>query len=92
MLTRRRFLVVLPTFAASAQALAAYPSHKKKIASPVPVCVYFGTDPNKSISKGIYQSRFDPGFRLARPLQLYLSQRRISGRLGFLPYIRMPTR
>jgi 6-phosphogluconolactonase len=57
MLTRRRFLVVLPAFAASAQAL---PFRPKKPLPPAPLYVYFGTDTNKGVSKGIYQSRFDP--------------------------------
>jgi 6-phosphogluconolactonase len=62
MLTRRRFLVLLPSFAAtaaSAQALVALPFRKKKVAPPAPVYVYFGTDTGKGVSKGIYQSRFD---------------------------------
>ncbi len=60
MLTRRRFLFVLPAFAAPARAFAAFPFHRKKPAPPLPLYVYFGTDTNKGVGKGIYQSRFDP--------------------------------
>jgi 6-phosphogluconolactonase len=59
MFTRRRFLVVLPAFAASAHASLPNPFKKKPIAPPPPGFVYFGTDTNKGVSKGIYQSRFD---------------------------------
>ena len=59
MLTRRRFLVLAPAFALSAQAEAAGP-FRKKPAPPPPVFVCFGTDTSKGISQGIYQSRFDP--------------------------------
>jgi 6-phosphogluconolactonase len=70
MLTRRRFLAVLSTFAASAasaQALPKFPLHKKKALPPAPVYVYFGTDTSKGASKGIYQSRFDPVKGLLTP-------------------------
>jgi 6-phosphogluconolactonase len=63
MLTRRRFLAVLSAFAASAsaQTRAVFPLRKKKPLPPLaPVYVYFGTDTAKGVSKGIYQSRFDP--------------------------------
>jgi 6-phosphogluconolactonase len=59
MLTRRRFLVALPVFAASARAEIKWPIHKKKPLPPPPVRVYFGTDTAKGVSKGIYESRFD---------------------------------
>jgi 6-phosphogluconolactonase len=65
MFTRRRFLALLPAFAVSAhaqaQSFASWPLRKKKpVAPPPPLTVYIGTDTNKGISKGIYQSRFDP--------------------------------
>src|ERR1700729_3646744 len=67
MLTRRRFLLTLPAFAAAPQlaplsALAqsfVNPLRKKPVPPP-PTFVYFGTDTSKGISKGIYVSRFDP--------------------------------
>jgi 6-phosphogluconolactonase len=60
MFTRRRFLVILPAFAASAHAEATWPLRKKKPAPPPPpLNVYFGTDTTKGVSKGIYQSHFD---------------------------------
>ena len=60
MFTRRRFLVLFPAFAAATHSFASLPFKKKKIAPPAPVFVYFGTDTNKGVSKGIYQSRFNP--------------------------------
>jgi 6-phosphogluconolactonase len=65
MFTRRRFLALLPAFAATAhaqaQSFASWPLRKKKpVAPPPPLTVYIGTDTNKGISKGIYQARFDP--------------------------------
>jgi len=61
MFTRRRFLAIFPVFAASAYAEPSWPLRKKKpVAPPPPLTVYFGTDTNKGISKGIYQSHFDP--------------------------------
>jgi 6-phosphogluconolactonase len=60
MFTRRRFLIILPAFAASAHAEASWPLRKKKpVAPPPPLTVYFGTDTTKGVSKGIYQSHFD---------------------------------
>lgn len=59
MLTRRKFLFLLPAATASAQDLASI-FRKKKPAPPPPVRVYFGTDTAKGRSKGIYESRFDP--------------------------------
>jgi 6-phosphogluconolactonase len=63
MLTRRRFLAVFPSFAAtvaSAQAFAAFPLRRKKpLPPPAPAYVYFGTDTSKGVSTGIYMSRFD---------------------------------
>lgn len=58
MLTRRRFILLLPAAAASAQDFVFNPFHKKKPLPP-PTRVYFGTDTSKGISKGIYQSHFD---------------------------------
>jgi 6-phosphogluconolactonase len=63
MLTRRRFLAVLSAYtaSASAQTRSLFPFHRKRaLPPPAPVYVYFGTDTSKGISKGIYQSRFDP--------------------------------
>jgi 6-phosphogluconolactonase len=60
MFSRRRFLVALPAFAASARAFAAWPVRKKKPLPPAPFRVYFGTDTAKGVSKGIYQALFDP--------------------------------
>jgi 6-phosphogluconolactonase len=60
MFTRRRFLFLLPAFAASARAEISWPFRKKKPAAPPPpLTVYFGTDTVKGVSKGIYQSHFD---------------------------------
>ena len=60
MFTRRRFLVILPAFAASAHAQTGFHLRKKKpVAPPAPLAVYFGTDTTKGVSKGIYQSHFD---------------------------------
>jgi len=58
MLTRRRFLLLLPAATASAQDLASI-FHKKKPAPPPPTHVYFGTDTTNGASKGIYRARFD---------------------------------
>ena len=60
MFTRRRFLVLFPAFAAATRSFAALPFKKKKVAPPAPVYVFFGTDTNKGVSKGIYQSTFNP--------------------------------
>jgi 6-phosphogluconolactonase len=60
MFTRRRFLVSLPAFVASVRAFADWPTRKKKIVPPTPIHVYYGTDTTKGVSKGIYQSTFDP--------------------------------
>jgi 6-phosphogluconolactonase len=59
MLTRRRFLVALPAYAAAAYAQK-LPFHKKPPAPPAPIFVYFGTDTRKGVSKGIYKSQFNP--------------------------------
>jgi 6-phosphogluconolactonase len=60
MFTRRRFLVLFPAFAASAQAQIGWHLRKKKPAPPpAPLTVYIGTDTSKGVSKGIYQSHFD---------------------------------
>jgi 6-phosphogluconolactonase len=72
MLTRRRFLLTLPAFAAAPQLTTqlAAPSataqsftlphlHKKPLPPPPPAFVYFGTDTSPGIAKGIYLSRFD---------------------------------
>jgi len=60
MFTRRRFLIILPAYAASAHAAVSWPFRKKKpVPPPPPLTIYFGTDTAKGISKGIYQSHFD---------------------------------
>jgi 6-phosphogluconolactonase len=62
MFTRRRFLVILSAFTASAHAQSGWhlPFRKKKpVPPPPPLNVYIGTDTAKGVSKGIYQSHFD---------------------------------
>jgi 6-phosphogluconolactonase len=60
MFTRRRFLIILSAFAASAHAETTWPFRRKKpVPPPPPLTVYFGTDTSKGVSKGIYQSHFD---------------------------------
>jgi 6-phosphogluconolactonase len=56
--TRRRFLVLFPAFAASAQAEITWP-RRKKPGPPPPLTVFIGTDTTKGVSKGIYQAHFD---------------------------------
>jgi 6-phosphogluconolactonase len=78
MLTRRRFLLTFPAFAAaqhlavasSAQAQSFLtPFHRKPPAPPPPTFVYFGADTAKGVAKGIYVSRFDPaGGRISPPV------------------------
>ncbi|GGA75747.1 3-carboxymuconate cyclase [Edaphobacter acidisoli] len=72
MLTRRRFLLLLPAATASASASAqdlASLFHRKKPAPLVPTRVYFGTDTTKGVSKGIYLSHFDSATgQLSSPL------------------------
>jgi 6-phosphogluconolactonase len=76
MLTRRRFLLTLPAFAAAPQLLR--PTAEAQVASftqrfrrkpvpPTPSFIYFGTDTNPGISKGIYVSRFDPATGAVTP-------------------------
>lgn len=62
MLTRRRFLLLLPAATASVSAAAQDLTsifHRKKPAAPQPTRVYFGTDTTKGVSKGIYLAHFD---------------------------------
>ncbi len=60
MFTRRRFLIILPAFAASASAQTGWHIRRKKPAPPPPpLTVYFGTDTAKGAAKGIYQAHFD---------------------------------
>ena len=60
MFTRRKFLIILPAFAASAHAQSKWHLRKKKpVAPPPPLTVYIGTDTTKGVSKGIYQAHFD---------------------------------
>jgi len=56
MITRRRFLAVLPAYTASAQSLF----RRKVVPPPGPVHIYIGTDTVRSVSKGIYHSVFNP--------------------------------
>lgn len=58
MFTRRRFLLLLPAYAASAQRFPS-PFRKKRPVPPVPLRVYIGCDTIKGISKGIYEASFD---------------------------------
>jgi 6-phosphogluconolactonase len=68
MTTRRRFLLLLPAYAASAQKLSS-PFKKKKPAPPTPVRVYIGSDTTKGVGKGIYQCSFDSATgRLGNPV------------------------
>ena len=68
MLTRRRFLATLSAAAAlhqlapSASEAQSFinPLKKKVPATPRPNFVYFGTDTQRGVSKGIYLSRFNP--------------------------------
>jgi len=69
MLSRRRFLLTLPAYAAApqllrpvadAQVAAITQRLRRKPVPPTPNFVYFATDTNPGISKGIYVSRFDP--------------------------------
>ena len=62
MLTRRRFLLTLPAAAATAAAEAQSFSARFRRTPPPPpppMFVYFGTDTEKGVSHGIYQSHFD---------------------------------
>ena len=58
MFTRRRFLILLPAYAASAQNFSS-PFKRKRPAPPAPVRVYIGCDTLNNISKGIYTASFD---------------------------------
>jgi 6-phosphogluconolactonase len=61
MFTRRRFLIIFPAFAASAQGQTGWhPFRRKKpVPPPPPLSVFIGTDTTKGVSKGIYQAHFD---------------------------------
>jgi len=61
MFTRRRFLIIFPAFAASAQGQTGWhPFRRKKpVPPPPPLTVFIGTDTTKGVSKGIYQAHFD---------------------------------
>ncbi|WP_433983747.1 lactonase family protein [Tunturiibacter empetritectus] len=67
MFSRRRFLVLFPAFTASAHAFATWPVRKKKVVPPPSIHVFFGTDTNKGVSKGIYRSTFDPALGQLTP-------------------------
>ncbi|GAC1427085.1 MAG: lactonase family protein [Acidobacteriaceae bacterium] len=82
MFTRRRFLSSLAT-AAAARALAPprllaqamYLPHLRRKSSPTPVpapagFVYFGTDTDRHVSRGIYRSRFNPSTGALSPADL----------------------
>jgi 6-phosphogluconolactonase len=79
MLTRRRFLLTLPAFAAApelassrarAQEFTLPHLRKKPTPPPPPPFVYFGTDTNDAAAKGIYLSRFDTAAGRLTPPQL----------------------
>jgi 6-phosphogluconolactonase len=59
MFNRRRFLLLLPAYAASAQQLAS-PFNRKRPAPPNPIRIYIGCDTLSGVSKGIYSASFDP--------------------------------
>lgn len=59
MTTRRRFLLLFPAYAASAQQFTSPFRRKKPVPAP-PTRVYIGTDTTKGVSKGIYQATFNP--------------------------------
>jgi 6-phosphogluconolactonase len=61
MFTRRRFLIIFPAFAASAQAQTGWhPFRRKRPVPPPPsLTVFIGTDTTKGVSKGIYQAHFN---------------------------------
>jgi 6-phosphogluconolactonase len=77
MFSRRRFLVLIPAFAASARAFATWPVRKKKVA-PAPVYVFFGTDTTKGVCKGIYRSTFDSTHGQLTPPELVAATARPS--------------
>jgi 6-phosphogluconolactonase len=58
MFTRRRFLLLLPAYAASAQSFNS-PFRRKKPLPPGPTRVFIGTDTSKGVSKGIYHATFN---------------------------------
>jgi 6-phosphogluconolactonase len=75
MFTRRRFLLLLPAYAASAQNFSS-PFKKRRPAPPLPVRVYIGCDTLKGISKGIYQASFDSATgKLGNPVLAAETQR-----------------
>src|ERR1700744_5652195 len=80
MLTRRRFLILFPAFAASAEASFAQLAFRKKKPPlpPMPNYVYFGTDTAKGVSKGIYRSKFDRVKGMLTPPELVAETRRPS--------------
>jgi len=71
MLTRRRFLLTLPAAAAGAAAEAQSFSARFRRTPPTPpppMFVYFGTDTEKGVSRGIYRARFDQSSgRISQP-------------------------
>jgi 6-phosphogluconolactonase len=87
MLTRRRFLLAFPAFAAApelasnlarAQGFILPHLRKKPVAPPQAPFVYFGTDTNDSAAKGIYLSRFDTTAGRLTPPQLVAATARPS--------------
>jgi 6-phosphogluconolactonase len=58
MFTRRRFLLLLPAYAASAQNFRS-PFQRRKPLPPRPTRVYIGTDTVRGVSKGIYHATFN---------------------------------
>lgn len=58
MITRRRFFLLFPAYAASAQQFTS-PFRRKKPAPPGPTRVFIGTDTARGVSKGIYHATFN---------------------------------
>ncbi len=58
MWNRRRFLLLFPAYAASAQTIHS-PFRKRRQAPPLPLRVYIACDTLKGVSKGIYSASFD---------------------------------
>jgi 6-phosphogluconolactonase len=58
MITRRRFFLLFPAYAASAQQFQS-PFHRRKPLPPGPTRVYIGTDTARGVSKGIYHATFN---------------------------------
>ncbi|WP_260706451.1 lactonase family protein [Edaphobacter flagellatus] len=73
MTTRRRFLLLLPAYAASAQTFVS-PFHRQKPAPAMSMHVFIGTDTTKGVAKGIYRCSFENG-HLGEPVLAAETQR-----------------